>query len=405
MRLVSGIEEKIAMLRSIADTLKVDPDDVIIRYPDTKTNVVHGSAYGEYLYASALPTRFTSLKISRGEAEPEAKRQCSFVTAKHCRWIEGSFVESEITCEGLDCTYVRPGGPECICSVLTEGCTRSCHKSLSHCKNSNQSLAVDCHGGCPEEQRCAGCFDHLQISKTDKQGEHCFLIRPCDTGRIDDWHFMLSKPDHSDDVIYDFLLGELNGVALFKKNDKHVSRYCASEYGSLASIGEIEDTCSMISPHKLRSYLENWWHDGVKSYEFDGLQQECSIKALVFASSLYESLGDATICIETIKRPLYEAKCAQWRSSYHQRHNFRAPPPVLAPAPATTFSRDYKDRHTLHPLSKSPSQPSSASPFFDKFEVLPHEWEPSSTNYPSELPSERFASSISEQHQQNPKHR
>lgn len=68
---------------------------------------------------------------------------------------------------------------------------------------------------------------------------------------------------------------------------------------------------NVLDAAMLHNYLENWWNPWAEN-SHSASQQRRSFEGLVFASSLYESMVEATVNLETVKVPLYEARWTSW---------------------------------------------------------------------------------------------
>lgn len=169
---------------------------------------------GEYEYASALPVVRTSLKRLRGDVEQAARG--------HCRWITGIPSEPEISCEGDSCGCIDSSGPDCICTATGFRCTNTCHSDEIRCASQEPPWPVECIEDCPGNGQCRGCYNRITQFTLEQQGEQCFLIRPNDASKVDKWHFLLTKPQE-EETVYDFLLGDPESIAIFKRNKSRVS--------------------------------------------------------------------------------------------------------------------------------------------------------------------------------------
>ena len=349
MNMVPEEEEKIKIMRTIAQTLQASDQDLLIRY----VQKAHGSNRPIYCLATALPQSTTP----RGNGEPLAKRRCHGPTLGHCRWIVSDSVGTETSCNVFNCSYVSESGPVCVCAENRSPCSLSCHielESLSRCASRRHFERRGEGGELPDN--CSLCY----ASKIESLGEDFCFLRRTELQHLDEWHFMLS-----DSVIYDFLLGDRGGVSIFKKNNVHNRRCSPNELGCPASLQVIEAVLanSSLDVEKIRSYLEDWWRctvDGDSSVE---TQQSPSFKALVFARELYESFKGPTINIEVVKRPLYDATWAQWASNSGVRPRRRTPGFCVSPLrPHVDQPQSPAAGSTPKPPSRPSSPPLAASP-------------------------------------------
>ncbi|KAK5630380.1 hypothetical protein RRF57_006095 [Xylaria bambusicola] len=166
------------------------------------------------------------------------------------------------------------------------------------------------------------CYLRSDVSRIEFSGEDCYFLRRNDLQPIDIWHFMLDSPTE-DEAIYDFLLGDPKGIAIFKKNGSQVARYLANEAGPLALLDEIEGVLknSALDLTKLHLYLASKWN----LMTAKNTQQSCSLEALAFATELYKSLEGCTVNIEVVKEPLYKCVWAQKVTNPRREHRGKQP--------------------------------------------------------------------------------
>ncbi|KAJ2986758.1 hypothetical protein NUW58_g4875 [Xylaria curta] len=350
LNMASGVEEQIKIMRTISQTLQVSGQDLLIRYTKKTTTHRQMRVGGRlrYFLATALPQSETP----RGDYEPLAKRQCHGTASRHCRWIVSDFDWSETACDGFDCSCVSKDGPKCACAESGFACSLSCHmdlESLSRCTSESHSKPrkrcegdSECHGDCSD------CYLRSYVSKLESSGEHCCFLQRNDFRYIDDWHFMLESPTKDSPTYYNYLLGEPDGVSIFKRDKSCITSYLPDALGPLASLDEIEDVLNnhSLDVKKLRLHFEDWWSGEVGDSPLENIEQLCSFRALVFANELYESLEGSTINIEAMNVPLYTAAWARWAFHPYLPQDgeslLSSPPPIpVAGSPERTLSSSY----------------------------------------------------------------
>lgn len=310
--ILDGMDNMIAFMRDIAQHIQAE--DLIIRYrPPGRNSSYDPFKSPQYECASACPQTRTSKKRTRGDVLSEPKG--------HCRWIPLSkeqdtpvgtaTIGNLIGCATLDepeldlCSCKGSSDLQCLCESEGFQCTFLCHPDGVGC--SNQGLSwLKCAAGCPGKGECSSCFQTLTRRIVEEKAEDCFFIRFADLETYSESQFTLRKPLESEPTIYDFLLGDETSIAIFRRYGSITPRFRNGKYEYTATIDDIEAVIGSpgVSGSNLSEYLRNWWHKSTKSPLCGHLQR--SFEALVFASSLYKHMIEATISIEVVSLPLYE---------------------------------------------------------------------------------------------------
>ncbi|KAJ9137738.1 Nitrate reductase (NAD(P)H) [Pleurostoma richardsiae] len=126
-------------------------------------------------------------------------------------------------------------------------------------------------------------------------------------------------------------------ILMSKRKGSRVRRYQANAPAPPAKLEDLEGVLANASldVEKVRSHLRDWWGHEVRGDSDGAMQQSCSFTALVFATELYSSLSGATVNIETVKQPLYEAAWAQWTVNGNRPEYEKQP---MSPVTASTRS-------------------------------------------------------------------
>ena len=216
MHMISSVEEKVAIMRRIAETLGASDEDLLVRYPAPDEPGVYQSQR-KYWLASAQRCEQFPRDTCVGEDRRPAKRQCYGVGTGYRRWVVSHVDEPDISCNGLNCGCTSPNGDECICASGGNGCTISCHidlHGLSRCQAGSFLLQEGCQKSCKKDELCQRCcYLRSHISKIKSPGEHCITLRCDDVRQVDDWHFSI-KNTNDDLTIYDLVLGDADDVAI-----------------------------------------------------------------------------------------------------------------------------------------------------------------------------------------------
>ncbi|KAM5386964.1 hypothetical protein ACJZ2D_000257 [Fusarium nematophilum] len=363
----AGFKERIQVLHKIAQSLDCPNEDLIIRYlteppPHYETM---------YAYASALPaSRGSSKKTHSSEANPPLS---------YTRWIVAStrfrFRFPPPGCDARDCQCVSSSSSECLCPITVGGCTESCHPRQSTCENFRPLISLACENqpktdqddqsstrvehipdGLPAphrtradcaESKCRACYNRRVKEHVEGLGELCKFIIP-DPSIADQSHFTLSTRDHAEPRTFEFLLGGLRSVALFKQKGADVRR----RHSSPSSQGETDEDQILyykamqrevneillqpdFNPAELVKHLAKFF----SSCSITGK----SISALEFATTVYEGLDGATVNLEVLNLTLSEIRWVQAQEP-SRKYYPREMPPVqsadgnLAPTLADIFA-------------------------------------------------------------------
>jgi hypothetical protein len=351
IKALADTKERIRLLRVAAASRKVKANETIIRYRTID------SRFGtRYQYASALPHNRGSCKRSADQLETPS--------AGHQQFIVGRYLEpkSETTCFGADvCGCLDPAFGSCLCFANNSRCTSLCHPETEMCHQSRipGPLLLDCQkmycttvspcAGCqdlvqresnkgevegcipgPQCQKmdcsfaspCVGCHNRGLLHDAQNEGQESVLVHPLSLDLVDEYQFRLRKPDDEVMRTYQLMLGHGSIAAVYQAG----SRIAYDTYNRspldfpLATIDEIEAAISseFFNPSNLDldTCCGHWSGLGLE-------QTTCSLAALVFASTLYESMPESTVSIEVITSPMY---LNSW-ALYIQNHNSIYTPP------------------------------------------------------------------------------
>lgn len=340
------VEEKIKLLRQVAQFLKPDSEEIIIKYTprhrldnrrdthsaaDTElsdrdrvsspipvktilevdrqknsTPVFHASSYE---YASAVPVRRGAQKRSADGTAHSGEG--------HHRWVLGASDESDeanrVGCSGDNCGCLILGGPDCICAAFKTGnCSLACHPGDLKCsrfKNSDRFPTIH-ENGAECDFDCVVCYNNAQKARIQALGEDLRWYGEGDISHSND-EFQWEDPhNRGESTLYTFLLGDKSSCSIYKSENcrtrrkrnsseaEHQGSTAKSEYH--ATIDEVE--AILRSPNLTLDLV----HLSLQSW-FRGSGIEESLTAMVFASTLYKGLPGATVSLEVLKVPLSEA--------------------------------------------------------------------------------------------------
>lgn len=349
------LEEKIRLLRQIAQSLNPDSEDLIIKYnplnhwqwdskndkspdkgsdtnsepnsPETREQLPrieeiymeHDSDLScpaldspSYEFASAVPIRRTARKRSADGTAQSGEG--------HNRWVVGRRYEeadrSRISCSGNDCDCVIEGGEACVCAVFnTMGCSQVCHpKSLKCRKFQSHEEDPTIHEEfptihataekCPLD--CPMCHNSTQKDRIQALGEELRWCRQDESYRSADYFQWEDTQNGGDSTLYTFVLGNAASCGIYKSQYCQIRRKPCSRTGEFrATIDELESILRspIVTSGLLYVSLQCWFRKASIGK---------SLTAMVFASTLYQALPGATVSLEVLNTPLPRACWSQW---------------------------------------------------------------------------------------------
>lgn len=329
-------EDKIKYLRQIAQSLKPDSEEVLIRYSLRKKKDRSPAEDNPFDF-SRLPSRFRSWNELGHEEKPtedivdayryeyasafplrrSTLKRSSDGTAHagegHCRWVLGMRNQKAdyeiISCSGNDCGCLVADGPACFCESLhTMGCSEACHPGNLKCRTflsyDKFPTGTDAHKNSTTcEEDCAMCYNSAQKARIETVGEELRWCGPEDIRRSADY-FLWEGMETS--TLYTFVLGDPDSCGIFKSENCKIGRSPSSfAAGYTATIDEVEAILRspIIAYDLLYASLRKWFHESPTKDFFT---------AMAFATDIYQGLPDATVSLEVLKIPL---SGAAW---YHQ---------------------------------------------------------------------------------------
>ncbi|KAL6918542.1 hypothetical protein FSST1_010037 [Fusarium sambucinum] len=363
---IESPESKVRILRLIAKSSGIKPEDILIRYERLKWPSWSGREKElTYEYASALPLPRESRKRSY-----DGSRN---VVNTHQRWVPllTDLREApDISCDGTECVcskLSRSGTKSCHdCSCAIEGypCTEFCHERDSKCSNFAPIYPLVCCGECSDvcntcwikqqdaetsdlpgisdleifrdsdsgsikEQKCRKCEDRRRCAgwhnnnrklNLEVKAEECYFILPDD---------VVNSPENSLLTIirtpsggletFKFLLGIEDKVAIFSK--ENVEKPKPSSWGRSYKVLEAVKDDQSVHKTDFQNYLDNL------SYASGTVR---SLLGLAFAEKLYRVLGRATVSMESLTISLQDVRWLDWisttrRNNSEVAYTFRAP--------------------------------------------------------------------------------
>ena len=266
-----GADEKIIVMRQIAETLGAPLEDLVIRYPAP-----------EKVQEDYIPSRSPSLAPMEEEQEEEqASRYCWFKFAS----IRLSSSSRPVTPSSGEDEPSAKRQRHATSSVARRG---SCVANAKHQKYAGRRHGSHTRGGLTEHYDFPGAQNVRHIYRS---------------------HFWLVQSDKQK-IRYDLVLGDPDNVAIFSKKKDCVLR-CQAPSKVLPTIDEIGQILSFpIHSDRLLNCF-NRMLSGGRVYEFGAHQQWLSLFALSHADNLYQGLEKATISIEIVNQPIYQALWAR----------------------------------------------------------------------------------------------
>lgn len=264
------VEEKIRILRYIAQSLEPDSEEIVIKVNRNPTPIVAlhetdslqkrspASSNSNYEFASAISTRRSTLKrFADGTTHPGQG---------HYRWVLGKRDESSTNLDDFP-TIHHPG--------------------------------VKC------DFECVICFNSTQKARVGALGEELRWYQEDDIHHWYDEFQWDNAQNGAETKLYSFVLGDPDSCSIYKSEtcqthrQPNLSGSDKSEYR--ATIEEVE--AILRSPHPtlsipLRSIIQGWFRQS---------PIEEPLTAMVFASTLYQGLPGATVSLEVLKIPLLDA--------------------------------------------------------------------------------------------------
>jgi hypothetical protein len=294
IRCTTEPEQRIKILREASETRsKGKNQGLLLRYKKSPSHRYH--------YATVTPSTRTSHKRRLGQAAKSS--------TGHQRFALGYFEEKEtiISCHGpLGCGCTDPAMGECICKQSSTDCTTGCHEDTDVCRNVSGrfSLSYDCQKGCSDERPCVGCINEARLSELAAEGEEALLIHPEKLEDVDDFQFLIETPGKSFRETHMLWLGHGQTAAVFRRQDGPTYDTYSQSVSDMpsATIEEIEAVvyADGFNPASLELWSSCYHASG------EGLvQQMRSLSALMFTTSLYQSMPDSTVSIEVINGTLY----------------------------------------------------------------------------------------------------
>ncbi|KAJ4352436.1 uncharacterized protein N0V89_007784 [Didymosphaeria variabile] len=304
IQLLGSTDDKIALLRRAAKARGLNTKETMIRYANTPSSA--GSSLLESRFTTAVPRKRASRKRPAEEIEvPDTG---------HYRFAIGRYFKATSSCHnGLDtgslCKCIDPAGEECICKRIHAHCNENCHPGANAACSTKPSLPLQCSSmECPGDGGCAGCYNRSAQLSLKKPGEKAILIPPTSFEGIDSSQFLLHNTKDGRMKTYGMLIGY--GTTGLFKTKPHVTydMFSSDVRDNLpATMDEIEAVVQADSfDIKAMDFLR-WWTE----WSSTGSQQlTTSLDAFAFASLLYSRLEGATVTIEVIGKPLYDAPWA-----------------------------------------------------------------------------------------------
>ncbi|CAN9353071.1 unnamed protein product [Alternaria alternata] len=155
---------------------------------------------------------------------------------------------------------------------------------------------------CSDEERC--CINEARLSELAAEGEEALLIHPEKLEDVDDFQFLIETPGKSFRETHMLWLGHGQTAAVFRRQDGPTYDTYSQSVSDMpsATIEEIEAVvyADGFNPASLELWSSCYHASG------EGLvQQMRSLSALMFTTSLYQSMPDSTVSIEVINGTLY----------------------------------------------------------------------------------------------------
>lgn len=335
------LEDKIKYLRHIAQSLKCDSEDVVIKYfprgqrinkrdrgsaEDVNVQVTsRGSrrskvrsqrelcyeekgaqnlaGASDYEYASALPHRRSTQKRSSDGTAHAGEGHYRRVMGKRDEEADNEM----ISCAGNYCGCIIADGPACICEELdTVGCSEACHPGNIKCRVfiphemfPTGTITHEIVRSC--EDNCALCFNSAQKARVQAVGEELRWYGQGDISHSADYFQWMDMQNGGKATTYTFVLGDTDSCGIFKSENCRLGREPnAFSVGYTATIDEVEDILKspIITSDLLDASLRHWFHES-PTRDF--------LTAMVFVTNLYQGLTDATVSLEILQIPLSTA--------------------------------------------------------------------------------------------------
>lgn len=338
------VEEKIKLLRQVAQFLKPDSEEIIIKYnprldskrdtdsardtelsdrdrlsvtipvniileDDRQKKSTPVSVASSYEYASAVPVRRGARKRSIDGTAHSGRG--------HHRWVLGASDESDqanrIGCLGDNCGCLISDGPDCICAAFKTGdCSLACHPGDLKCRRFKKydRFPTTHENGDECDFDCIVCFNNAQKARIQALGEDLRWYGEEDICHSND-EFQWEDPhNRGEPTFYTFVLGDKNSCSIYKSEHCRTRRKPnsseAENQGSTAE-SEYQATIDEVEAILRFPYLTlDLLHLSLQGW-FDGSGIGESLTAMVFASTLYKGLPGATVSLEVLKVPLSQA--------------------------------------------------------------------------------------------------